>query len=243
MLIQIKLQADAKIARVYTIEHIPFKVDIKNKNGELKTLFKQNKIMLGKVDVCSNPKIEIDELQTPEDIQFVKNFISNQHSLIQAAFKRSQALGLIGGIPVIGRSKKENIKYKNCLGFDKNAKEGQFLGVIKNALSAHREDNSLSSLDTAFLLKEEKLAEVLCRSIINAYEEILSSKKGIALEKSFTVQQNEQICIIIETLTKLKRALKIKDVRDYQVDNTSRALLADFVNSETYKRAVGGWNN
>jgi hypothetical protein len=234
MTIQMKLLSGGAFAKVYRVSYMQESFTGINEDREItftKTIQKQQKKCLLTIELCNDPQFDESALSSTKSVT-VRQFIQSQYKEIQNAFERSHENGFMGGIPVIARSKKENTKYAGDIGYNENAKEGEFLGVINGAIINQRKAKKSYKQEFRELLNNKQLAEVVCSSLIAVYTDLIVESGKKSIEKCLTMSEKEQLAIIQETTSKFRGALNYSEVLQHKIDNASTKLIAEYRESK-----------
>jgi len=137
-----------------------------------------------------------------EDIQRAEEWIEQQMQEIDAAFRKNQNLGLMGGTAVIKRSSKDDQKYCSHDGFISGRKVGEFIGVIRGAhgykpkmrKKVKMPHVEVGEPDTAAKAWEEgRFEDINNENLIRM--RVIAKERGKPLDKAFTEEEVFQFYI------------------------------------------------
>ena len=110
-------------------------------NGRTRKLWATKMDKLAEIKVCEPVEAQMsnildargERIFNAKDFALVEEWVDQQIREIDAAFRRNQSLGLMGGTAVIKRSSSDDKRYEDDPNFIRGRKVGEFIGVIRDA--------------------------------------------------------------------------------------------------------------
>lgn len=191
--------------RVYKSRALHFDT-VKMANGRYRKLYQTEIDKVVEFPVYESAEAHMTDLQgevgdalfTREDIKEVEIWIERQMQSIDAAFRKMQAQGLMGGIAVVKRSRKDDDTYGAHPDFIADAKIGEFIGVIRGAQKFEPKMRKKVSVPKIEVSEDTKQAAAwndgrysdLANELIIKYR-TLAKLRGRSLKKAFTKEEIE----------------------------------------------------
>jgi len=136
----LRLGKEGTVIRIYKTRAIYFDT-ITMSNGRSRKLFQTEMRKVVEFPIYESADAHMSDLPNEDgeaifslqDIQNAEKWIERQMQAIDAAFRKNQVMGLMGGTAVIKRSRKDDDTYRSYPDFMPDAKIGEFIGAIRGS--------------------------------------------------------------------------------------------------------------